>query len=166
MSYKEDPRDAALRKLSFRARTEKEIRDFLAEKEFTEEEIEDTVSFLKEYDYLNDERYCRQYYIYSRSKGKALYRIIQELKQKGISSSVSKNVIDDMENDAEYEGKLVDDREAALKVGLKMTRAQKNENKPIDEKFLAKVGRRLMSLGYSSGTCYFVIGKIRNYEKD
>lgn len=166
MSYREDSREAALRKLSFRARTEKEIRDFLAEKEFAGEEIEDTVAFLKEYDYLNDERYCRQYYIYGRSKGKALFRIIRELEQKGIPSSVSKNAIDDMENDAEYESQLVDDREAALKVGLKMAQAQKSDNKPVDEKFLARVGRRLMSLGYSSGTCYFVIGKIKDYGKD
>ena len=31
----------------------------------------------------------------------------------------------------------------------------------LDERFMGKVGRRLMSLGYDSSTCYYVIGALR-----
>ena len=31
---------------------------------------------------------------------------------------------------------------------------------------LSKVGRRLMSLGYNSGVCYYVIGRIREDKKN
>ncbi len=166
MSYKENARDAALRKLTARARTEKEICDYLSDREFSTEEIKDAVDFLKEYDYLNDERYCRQYYIYSRKKGKAMYRIVRELEKKGISASISKSAIEDMENEEEYKEQVIDDRLAAMDVGLKMARIQREDNKEIDQKFLARVGRRLMGLGYDSGTCYYVMEKIKDYGKE
>lgn len=103
-----------------------------------------------------------KYYEYARTKNKASYRILSELKQKGISTDYAKAVIEKMKDDAQYSETIVDDRTAALNVGIKMDRERRESGKAADEKFYARVGRRLMTLGYNSGICYYVIGRIRS----
>lgn len=163
---KRTARDAALRKLSSRDRTEKEIRDFLAEAGYEADEAEDAVAFLKECGYLDDKNYCRKYYVYGSSKGKSRERIVRELVQKGIPAEHSRNVFEDMADDPQWQENLTDDRTNALKIGSRMARDQEASGKELDEKFMARVGRRLMGLGYESGICYYVIGKLRDYSKE
>ena len=50
-------RECALALLEFRDRTERELRQKLKEREYSAEEINETVLFLKEYRYLDDEAY-------------------------------------------------------------------------------------------------------------
>jgi len=166
MNSNEKAREAALKKLGSRARTEKEIRNHLRSLGFSTEDVNDTVGFLKEYNYLNDERYCRQYYVYARPKGKALHRIIRELEQKGIPAGLARTALEDMEAEPEYGGEVISDRDAALEVGLKMARQQEASGKDFDQKFLARVGRRLAGLGYNSSTCYYVMNKVKDYGKE
>ena len=165
LSGKDKARERALKKLSTRERTEKEILDFLCGEGCTSVESKEIVAEFKEWGYLDDERYCRRYFEYGRSKGKAAARIIRELVQKGISADKARDVLSDMNEESE-DGKWEDDRRAALSVGMKMAVNQADSGKPSDEKFLARVGRRLAGLGYDSGTCYYVIGKIRDYGKE
>ena len=128
-------------------------------------ESKEIVAEFKEWGYLDDERYCRRYFEYGRSKGKAAARIIRELVQKGISADKARDVLSDMNEESDG-GKWEDDKCAALSVGMRMAANQADSGKPSDEKFLARVGRRLAGLGYDSGTCYYVIGKIRDYGKE
>ena len=159
MNSKEKAREAALRKLGSRMRTEKEIRDHLKSLDFSAEDVNDALTFLKEYNYIDDEEYCRQYYAAARRKGWAEYRIIRELEQKGIAASIARTVFEDMEDEG------VSDREAALEIGLKMAR-QQERSACSDPKFLARVGRRLAGLGYSSDICYYVMNKVKDYGKE
>ena len=165
LSGKDKARERALKKLSTRERTEKEILDFLCGEGCTSVESKEIVAEFKEWGYLDDERYCRRYFEYGRSKGKAAARIIRELVQKGISADKARDVLLDM-NEESDSVKWEDDKCAALSVGMKMAGNQAVSGKPLDEKFLARVGRRLAGLGYDSGTCYYVIGKIRDYGKE
>lgn len=159
--------EAAMRKLSARMRTEWEIRDFLRSAEYPTEEIEAAIAELKSYGYLHDERYCREYFRYAKARGKADARIVRELTQKGISSETARNVIEDLRAEAaEDDGRTMDDRAAALAVGRKMLRDQWDDGKPVDDRFLARVGRRLAGLGYDSGTIYDILGKLRQDERD
>ena len=59
-----------------------------------------------------------------------------------------------------------DDRALAMEIGEKMVRQQRENGKDRDEKFFARVGRRLAGLGYDSGTIYSVLGKLRQDERD
>ena len=165
LSGKDKARERALKKLSTRERTEKEILDFLCGEGCTSVESKEIVAEFKEWGYLDDERYCRRYFEYGRSKGKAAARIIRELVQKGISADKARDVLSDMNEESDG-GKWEDDKCAALSVGMKMAVNQADSGKPSDEKFLARVGRRLAGLGYDSGTCYYVIGKVRDYGKE
>ena len=45
---------------------------------------------------------------------------------------------------------------------MKMAQNQTELGKPVDQKFLARVGRRLAGLGYDSGTCYYVMGRVKD----
>ena len=158
-------RQRALRKLSVRERTEKEILDFLREEGCTAKEAADITAEFREWGYLNDEKYCRRYFEYAMSKGKATARIIRELVQKGIPADKAEEVLETM-RDEPGASRWADDRAKALSVGMKMAINQGDMGKAIDDKFLARVGRRLAGLGYDSGICYHVIGKVRDYCKE
>lgn len=159
--------EAAMRKLSARMRTEQEIRDFLRSAEYPAEEIEAAIAELKAYGYLHDERYCREYFRYAKARGKADARIMRELAQKGISSETARNVIEDLRAEMEEDDDgAADDRAAALAVGRKMLRNQWDDGKTVDDRFLARVGRRLAGLGYDSSTIYDILGKLRQDERD
>lgn len=67
--------------LSFRSRSEKEMRDFLSKNEL---EAEDTIIRLKELDLINDAKFTKEFV--NRTKGKKLLSI--ELKRKGIPEEV------------------------------------------------------------------------------
>lgn len=159
--------EAAMRKLSARMRTEQEIRQFLRKAEYSVDEMEAAIAELKSYGYLHDERYCREYFLYAKARGKADARIVRELAQKGISAETARNVIEDLRaEEAEDEGRTVDDHAAALAVGRKMLRNQWDDGKTVDDRFLARVGRRLAGLGYDSSVIYDIFGKLRQDERD
>lgn len=176
--------NAACRKLASRMRTEKEIRLHLKKLEFDDDTIDEVVSNLTEFGYIDDEKYCAEYFKYAKTKGKADARIVRELVEKGLTREMAKNVIDDVresatemqremtENDGEStEFVLTDyrtdeyssDSRLAYEIGLKMTKGQLEEGKEIDQKFIARVGRRLAGLGYDSGIVYNILGKLREY---
>lgn len=80
---KRSVRECALSLLEYRDRTEQELRQKLAEREYSEDEIEETVLFLKEYRYLDDESYAERF-IRSQSGKKSVRQIKAVLEQKGI----------------------------------------------------------------------------------
>ena len=149
--------EAAMRKLSARMRTEQEIRDILKRAAYDDEEIEAAIAELVGYGYLNDERYCREYFRYAKLKGRADRRIVQELTAKGISAELARNIIEEL---------MAADRDAALLVARKMLRGQWEDGKAADDKFLARVGRRLAGLGYDGSVIYDILGKLRQDERD
>lgn len=95
-----DCREQALKLISFRDRTEKELRDRLEEKEYNEDEIEETIDFLKNYGYIDDSRYARRFAADSvKLKGHGPGRIKTELLRKGIDRETVEIVLEEMETD-------------------------------------------------------------------
>ena len=81
-------RRSAMQILEFKTRTEQELRQKLKSKDFSEEQIEDAVEYVKGFGYINDRRYAETY-ILNRQQEKSRTKIIQELMQKGIDHSVA-----------------------------------------------------------------------------
>lgn len=78
-------RDYALRLISFKDRTEKEIKDRLLQKGFSEEEAEGELCFLHEYGYINDEVYAKSFAADAVNLKKwGRQRIVRELCRRGI----------------------------------------------------------------------------------
>lgn len=87
MSGERSARECALFLLEYSSRTEQEMRQKLAEREYPPEEIDAAVAFLLEYRYLDDEAYARSY-ISTRSSRKSSRRLRAELEQKGVARDI------------------------------------------------------------------------------
>ena len=80
-------RECALALLEFHDRTERELSQKLRERGYETEEIQETVLFLKEYRYLDDEAYAGRY-IRSCASRKSRRQIRADLERKGVSREV------------------------------------------------------------------------------
>ncbi len=89
-------REYALKLISIKDRTKKELTDKLKEKNYEQSDIENTVDFLEEYGYINDVRYAAAFTsdaINIKKWGKSRIRI--ELLRKGIEREIAENSIED-----------------------------------------------------------------------
>lgn len=145
---KKDCRDAALRYLEHREHSKQEVRSHLVSKGFLEDEIEEELKYLEEFHYVDDARYCRNYIDYGIRKGRGPVRLRYELTEKGVDSRlIQELLVECFDRDTE--------KAAAVKV------AEKLLTSAPDEKTLAKIGRKLASLGYHTEIIYDLIGRLR-----
>lgn len=142
--------DRAMELLSKSVKTEKQVRDYLAKKGFTQSLTDKVIDKLKEYRFINDELYAENYAeCYSDKKGK--YLIFRELKQKGVSEDVIKEALKDVK----------DSERTALEIAEKFLKG-----KPRDNKNLSACYRKLLSKGFGYDTCSEVMEKIKSMEED
>ncbi len=89
MDYYQKYLENAIRFLSYRPRSEKEVRDNLLKKKASSEIIEQVIRWLKEQRFLNDEEFAR-WWVEQRTsfKPKGARIIKLELKQKGIAQDI------------------------------------------------------------------------------
>jgi len=90
----------ALRFLSFRPRSEKEMQTFLLEKDTPQKIIEKIIARLKEKKYLNDEEFAMLWIEQRKAfRPKSMRVIAMELKQKGIGQEIIDTVMKKAESD-------------------------------------------------------------------
>jgi regulatory protein len=142
---------SAIRFLSFRPRSEKELKDYLTKKECDPLISRRIVDSLTRDKFLNDEEFVR-WWVEQRTilKPKASRIIKYELKQKGISREL-------IDNFYENEEESTSDFDKALKLAeKKMVRLGKIEDK---RKIYEKLGRFLASKGFDWDTIKEVIDR-------
>jgi regulatory protein len=133
----------ALRFLSYRIRSEKEVWDKLKEKQADPQVIEKIVSKLKDKKFINDENFARMWIENrSRFKPRSLRLIKLELKQKGIGGEIISKTIDD-------KGLMINDLEMAKELAER--RIGKIKALPKQEIY-EKLGRYLASKGFNWDT--------------
>lgn len=168
-TMKLDIRDVAAKYLAYRSRTTAELRKYLKQKDFEEEAIEVLIREFTDYGYLDDQKYCHQYFDYAFGKGKGKRVIFAELREKGIDGDTIQFAFEDREDE-------FDEKSLAYGEAAKVLRAagvdveaedfvsgeiREKLTERVDEKLIAKVGRRLQSKGYGSDMIYSVIGELR-----
>ncbi len=119
----------ALRYLSLRARSEKEIKDYLSKREFTKEAIDEAITRLKTLKFLSDEEFSKSF---TRSrqvyKGRSKRFVSYELKQKGVENATIDKVLSDSQDDLQTAKEFVERKKRvysnmdALKFREKMMR--------------------------------------------
>lgn len=141
--------------INIKPRTRHQIVQYLKDKGFEEDVILQAVAELEEYHYIDDFDYCKQYFQYGFEKGRGLERIRRELTEKGVSSDVIQMAYDELED-------VPDQEEMALSVAAPMVAGLDLESMAYDEKrkLQAKIGRRLVSKGFSSEVAYKVIRQL------
>lgn len=140
--------NAALRFLSYRQRSEKEIRDKLKEKDFEEEFIDNTIVYLKENDLIDDLAFAKAFVkdkIHLNKHGPR--KIRYDLYLKGISDSIIDKALE--QDDTEYE--------RALELAKKKMYSYRNDDRNAQYR---KLGGFLQRRGYSSSHVYKILDKL------
>jgi regulatory protein len=144
---------ASLNYLSFRPRSEKEMRDYLVKKKCDEQTTKRIIESLLRTKFLDDEEFARRF-VEQRTKFKPkANRIIKyELKQKGIAKALIDQLFENKEES------VASDFSKALDLAQrKMPRFAKVEDK---RKVYEKMGRYLASKGFDWDTVKEVIDQI------
>jgi regulatory protein len=142
--------DYAVKALGRRMRTESELRRLLVTRAQPgsggEAAIKAVVAQLKENRYLDDRSYAETYARLRQENEKfGARRVRQDLRQKGISSALTEQAVD-----ARYSET---NEEALARAHLERKRIRK----PESEKETARIVRRLMAAGFSTGVIYKIL---------
>lgn len=93
--------DCAFKHMSVSEKSEKQLREHLEKKEFSQKIIERTVARLKELNYIDDLSYARAFVEHTSASGKRA--ILYKLKMKGISEEIINEVFEDISDEDQLE---------------------------------------------------------------
>ena len=125
-------------------KTQKQIRDYLRKKEYSDDTIEFVMSKLVEYNYIDDKKYAQAYVLtYGKKYGKL--KLISQLKVKGVSEEIIECVLEDNK---------VDSIESVASKYLK--------NKVMSYEVCQKLFRFLYSRGYEFDEINSYINKLKS----
>ena len=125
-------------------KTQKQIRDYLRKKEYSDDTIEFVMSKLVEYNYIDDKKYAQAYVLtYGKKYGKL--KLISQLKIKGVSEEIIECVLEDNK---------VDSIESVASKYLK--------NKVMSYEVFQKLFRFLYSRGYEFDEINSYINKLKS----
>ncbi len=138
--------------LSFRPRSEKEVRDYLKKNKADSEHLEKIINSLKKSKFLDDEEFAK-WWIEQRTliNPRALRVIKLELRKKGISEETVDSAISAFQSSDSV------DFDSALKLAEKRVERLKNE---IPQKKREKLLRYLSSRGFNYETIKDVVDRV------
>jgi regulatory protein len=132
---------AALRALMRRSYSVHEMRKYLARRAENEEHVGGVLKKLKEFQYLDDARYARDYArVHAQQRRQGKFRIARELRGRGVP---------DKHIEAALEAVFAETDEATL-VRSRLERRLRQIKGPLDEKKRASLYRNLLRAGFSS----------------
>lgn len=147
----------ALRFLSYRPRSEQEIRNKLKEKRAESEIIEKIVAKLKKYNFINDLEFAKKWAEERMQFKPRSWRLIKiELRHKGISEEIIESIIHDsqfmIQSDLEQAKKLVEKRITRFRNPTSPRLRGTSKFGMTREKIYEKLGRYLASKGFDWDT--------------
>lgn len=142
-------KDDAFNLLSYRERSEAEVRTRLLKKGYAPDIVEKVVARLKKLDYLNDERFAEKWINYRmKNNPRGVNLLRQELRQKGINNEVIECLLP----------KLVP-RELQIEVGFKLAHKWlTTHSNPENRK--RKLMQYLQNKGFCIDDIYSIIDKL------
>ena len=110
--------DRAVNLLTFKPRSEAELRERLLEKTWTNAEIvDDVMSMLKRYNYVNDDEFARSFAASKlRQKPVGRYRLRQDLKRKKLDDRTIESALDDAFGEASEDSLIEEAIEKRLRI--------------------------------------------------
>ncbi|MFR1381075.1 MAG: recombination regulator RecX, partial [Clostridium neonatale] len=132
-------KESAIKIIERSYKTEKEIRDQLKQKGYEEKQINNSIDFLKEYNFINDNTYAKAF-IKDKLSSKGSQKIKYDLMKKGIAKDIiEENLIKVDKNE---------EKEVALNVGRKKYESIRRKESD-NYKLSGKLYRFLISRGYA-----------------
>ena len=148
-------KNTALKTVERSHKTEKEMRDKLKLKEYNTKTIDNTIIFLKEYNFINDYNYAKMY-IRDKLKTQGERKIRYALISKGINEVTIDEIIDGIED--------IDSRNVALELANKKYRVlikRESDQYKLSQKLYAF----LVGKGYSYSIVSDVVKEVINVNK-
>jgi regulatory protein len=93
------PLNRALKYLSFKNRSVKEMTDYLKKKDYDEDDIKKTIDKLLELNFLNDDTFSKSFVESRQLMGKSKRTIEFELKLKGVEKEKTEEILEDAKSD-------------------------------------------------------------------
>ena len=159
MANTKNAAETAYAYLTDRMRTIYEVRDHLAKKGFSEEEITETINDLIGLRYLDDYQYALRYFEYNREKHRGSLRAARELAAKGVDPETIRFAREDFlysSGTSEYED--------ALSIAEKELVLRKPDGH-CDEKTAAAIARKLDGKGFERSDIFKVLEQLRSDEE-
>lgn len=148
-------KESALRMIERNFKTEKEVKDKLKLKGYDDDSIENSVRFLKEYNFVNDRAYTKAF-INDKLKTMGSQKIKYSLIQKGIAKEVIEEELSDLNKENE--------KYVALNIAKKKLSAIKNKEND-KYKISGKLYRFLISKGYESNIINDIVKEVMSLEE-
>ena len=143
-------KDAAYNYLSYRARSVKEVRDKLVQKEFAEEIIEQVVDDLQRQKLLNDREFARRFVEARLGRANGSRKLAQELRRKGIETEIIDEVL------GEFAATLDSEERAVGLLGKQAWRYRGLERDKAKRRMLGFLARR----GYDAQMARSAVDKV------
>ena len=138
----------AMHFLQARQRTEKELRNKLKEKEFSDTAIDAALQYVISYGYVDDLRYA-EVYLHSMRNKKSVSRIKRELREKGVAETHIESVL---------EADPCNEEETAYELLCKKA----GDPHHLEEKEVARLAAYLGRRGFSSSVIWSQIRRYRS----
>jgi len=157
MPYEEESKNArrcSIRFLVYKDRSRNEIIRYLKKKKFSESAVDETLTFLENNEYINDERFAMQFgrsRIVNKKIGRL--RLGLELKGKGLERQIIEETLNSLYE--EY-----DEKKIALSCAKKKIATYSSSNSERDRRRIAKFLERK---GFPSGIIYKVVTQLVPY---
>ena len=143
-------KDAAYNYLSYRARSVKEVREKLVQKEFAEEIIEQVVDDLQRQKLLNDREFARRFVEARLGRANGSRKLAQELRRKGIETEIIVEVL------GEFAATLDSEERAMGLLGKEAWRYRGLERDKAKRRMLGFLARR----GYDAQMARSAVDKV------
>jgi regulatory protein len=147
----------ALRYLEKRGRTEREVYKKLNGAGFSDDSVNKAIERLRDAGYVDDQSYASRYLEALARKGRGRLRIMEEMRRKGLAEDMIRNTLED---EALASDELDRAKEAIKKV---LETIPEGTDK---YKVMAKVNRRLVTLGYTYSTIGEAMSSLRSDDRE
>ena len=148
-------KESAIKIIERSYKTEKEIRDKLKQKGYEEKQINNSIDFLNEYDFINDNTYAKAF-IKDKLSSKGSQKIKYDLMKKGIAKDIiEENLIKVDKNE---------EKEVALNVGRKKYESIRRKESD-NYKLSGKLYMFLISRGYAYDIVKDVVKEIMSLDE-
>ena len=148
-------KESAIKIIERSYKTEKEIRDKLKQKGYEEKQINNSIDFVKEYNFINDNTYAKAF-IKDKLSSKGSQKIKYDLMKKGIAKDIiEENLIKVDKNE---------EKEVALNVGRKKYESIRRKESD-NYKLSGKLYRFLISRGYAYDIVKDVVKEIMSLDE-
>ena len=143
-------KDAAYNYLSYRARSIKEVRDKLVQKEFAEEIVEQVVADLQRQKLLDDREFARRFVEARLGRANGSRKLAMELRRKGVESEIVDETV------AEFADTLDSEERAIALLGKQAWRYRGLERDKAKRRMLGFLARR----GYDAQMARSAVDKV------